>query len=173
MNTKYIEDINVPDKHKKNNFWYSHSVNESRKEFGLISNLVSCLEQTKAAIIRAKMLMVGCKPFESNWKLDIASSNHILNFELSKLEILCSIREECPKKGTARYTSKPSFFMILAYFLAALNASSSLQRSAPTSLQQNTSPLCASADHLAACKDQRCCMWLSDSHNNGSEALRQ
>ena len=64
------QDDLAADEDQKNDLRLDHTVNETREEFRLI---------------RAEVVMAASKSFESNWELDVARANDVLDLKVREL----------------------------------------------------------------------------------------
>ena len=60
------------DEDQQNNLWLDHSVDQTREQFRLV---------------RAERVMFTSKTLQSNWKLDIAGTDNVLDLEVGELGI--------------------------------------------------------------------------------------
>lgn len=118
------QDNLATDEDEKNNFRLDHSVDQTREQFRLI---------------RAEIVMARSETLQTDWELDIAGANDVLDFEVRELGIETKLLDN---------TSILAGRKLRVIFR-----------------------LGSSDNHLARRKNQRGCLWFSDTHDNSRKTL--
>jgi len=118
------QDNLATDEDQKYDLRFDHSVDQTRKQLRLV---------------RAEVVMTGCKTLQPDRELDVTGANNILDLKVRELRI------ETQLLNDARILSRGQLGIVFR--------------------------LCASHDHLAGSKDKSSSLWLTNSHNDGSETL--